>query len=82
MTDILTDSDKEYALRNGLSVEDMLEFKETVMIEEEKEAEQVRLEAQWAADQWQDRQQQQLKWKNFINELQQDEDEYNDIPTF
>ena len=76
MTDRLTDSDKEYALRNGLSVEDMLEFKETVMIEEEKEAEQVRLEAQWCADEWQRRQQ---LMKKFIDELQQDEDDYNSI---
>ena len=33
----LTASDREYAQRNGLSSSDMLEFKEDLMIEEEKD---------------------------------------------
>ena len=61
--DALTASDIEYARRNGLSSSDMLAFKEDIMIEEEKEAELIRLESQWQADQWQ--KQQRLQWENF-----------------
>ncbi len=70
----LTASDREYAQRNGLSSSDMQEFKEDLMIEEEKEAELIRLEAQWQADQWQ--KQQRLQWHNFREELEQIEQEH------
>ena len=70
----LTASDREYAQRNGLSSSDMLEFKEDLMIEEEKEAELIRLESQWQADQWQKRHR--LQWQNFREELEQIEQEH------
>mgnify|MGYP006208826993 FL=1 len=72
--DALTASDIEYARRNGLSSSDMLAFKEDIMIEEEKEAELIRLESQWQADQWQ--KQQRLQWQNFREEQEQIEQEH------
>jgi|TARA_R110001592_G_scaffold207059_1_gene457772 hypothetical protein len=72
--DALTASDIEYARRNGLSSSDMLAFKEDIMIEEEKEAELIRLESQWQADQWQ--KQQRLQWENFREQQEQIEQEH------
>ena len=72
--DALTASDIEFARRNGLSSSDMLAFKEDIMIEEEKEAELIRLESQWQADQWQ--KQQRLQWENFREQQEQIEQEH------
>jgi len=52
----------------------MLAFKEDIMIEEEKEAELIRLESQWQADQWQ--KQQRLQWENFREQQEQIEQEH------
>jgi hypothetical protein len=71
--DALTASDIEYARRNGLSSSDMLAFKKDIMIEEEKEAELIRLESQWQADQW--HKQQRLQCENFREQKEQIEQE-------
>lgn len=71
----LTAGDREYAQRHSLSAEDMLAFKEDVIIEEEKRDQMIREEALQQEELYK---QQQLMWKNHIKELQQDEDEYND----
>ena len=72
---VLTAGDIEYAQRHGLSAEDMLAYKEDVIIEEEKRAQMIREEALQQEELYK---QQQLMWKNHIKEIQQYEYENDD----
>jgi hypothetical protein len=49
---VLTNSDREYAQRHGLSAEDMLAFIEDVFIEQENKVEMLRMESN-RQEQWQ-----------------------------